>query len=578
MEALEDTVGAAPEDPSTRAYRLLHRAFRELQSNHRALAWSSLDSASLVLSDLPPSDLPPDRYAGLIRITLELYRDLLPKAAPIPVDSPLSRLMDALSGQDLPAVEDRSYYREFCLRRLAGTADVPIDCTPEVIESIRYFQTSGREIFSSWLSRSGTYMPMIRHIFREAGLPEDLAYQCMIESGFKPYASSRARAVGLWQFVHHTAQVYGLKHNTWLDERRDPEKSTRAAARHIRHLHERFGDWRLVVAAYNCGQGRLNRAIRKSSTQDFWELKSLPRETRNHVPRFMAAVLISKAPAWFGFGHVVYRDSLAYDTVQVSECVDLRIAAECVDAPYVWIRELNAELRQGYTPPDAAAYALRVPPGTTEQFHANYARVPARRKVRVVRYRVRYGDTVSGIAARLGVNTRAVLDANRIRNPRRLRAGALINIPLRPQYYERAKRWADRRLEELPDPSLYDQITYTVRPGDTLWGIARRQGVSPEQIRAWNRLAASRYIHPGNQLVIWKPRTLAVAGAPGGKEEAVIDDLYTVKRGDTLWDIARAFRTSVSNLKMWNGIRRGSRIRAGSRIRVGPSGAPGNTQ
>jgi len=577
LEVLEDSTASLPEGPTQRGYRLLRQAFREEQAGRGSRALCALDSAACVLADLVTSasdTLTPARLAGLVRITLELYQDLLPPVAPIASHTPLAHLMDALPGDATRTILHHPYYRAFRIRILAATADVPIDYTPGVAQSIRYFQTDARQVFSRWLSRSRTYMPMLRQIFRDAGLPEDLAYQAMIESGFKPYARSRARAVGLWQFVRHTARLYGLKNNTWVDERRDPEKSTRAAARHIQHLYDLFGDWRLVVAAYNCGQGRLGRAMQKSNTRDYWKLEGLPRETRNHVPRFMAAVLISKDPEWFGFNDVVYQDALAYDVVQVSECVDLKIAAECAGVAYNWVRELNAELHQGYTPPDAKIYPLRVPVGTAERFRANYAHVPPERKMRIVRYRVRSGDTIYDIARDLGVSQRAILDANGIRNPRGLRAGTWIKIPLRPSVYNRATGLAGRQTDAAPDPSRRIRIIYTVKPGDTLWDIARREGVTPEHIRVWNNLAPSRYILPGNQLVVWKPVPAPGSDAPDAISEAAGGAFYTVKRGDTLWEIARAFHTSVSNLRKWNGISRRAHILPGTKLRVRQANRP----
>ena len=283
---------------------------------------------------------------------------------------------------------------------------------------------------------------------------------------------------------------------------------------------------------------------------------------------FMAAVLISKDPEWFGFVDVVYQDALTYDVVQVSECVDLKIAAECAGVAYDRMRDLNAELHQGYTPPDAKVYPLRVPVDTAERFRANYAHVPPERKMRIVRYRVRSGDTVYDIARDLGVSQRAILDANGIRNPRGLRAGAWIKIPLRPSAYNRAAGLAGRQTDAAPDPSRHIRVTYTVKLGDTLWDIAQREGVTSEHIRVWNNLAPSRYILPGNQLVIWKPVTATQSDAPGATAEVAAGAFYTVKRGDTLWDIARAFRTSVSNLRNWNGISRRAHILPGTKLRV----------
>ena len=586
IQTLEDSTACTPDEaPHQQIYRLLRRSFVNLQTRHRNDAVPPLDSAAVALADLfaaGEDSLSPQRLAGLVRVSLELYRDVLPQTVPIPLDSPLAYLLDALPESTVAQIEGHAYYREFHVRKLAAAADVPIDYTPEVIESLHFFQTAGREIFVRWLARAGADVPMIQRILREADMPEDLAYMAMIESGFNPRAYSRARAVGLWQFTGHTGRLYGLRRNTWLDERRDPEKATRAAARHSRDLYDIFGDWRLVVAAYNCGHGRLNRSIRKSGTRDFWKITSLPRETRKHVPRFMAAVLIARDPEWFGFGDVAYENPLAYEVVSVSECIDLRVAAECAGTSYERMRALNPELRLGYTPPPPVhrSYRLRIPSGTADRFRARYARIPEGRKVQMVDYTVRSGDTVSDIARGLRVSTQAVLDANGIRNPRRLRAGTSLKIPLRPEQYARARKLAEAQVKAPPDLSRHTRASYTVRRGDTLWEIARREGVTPEQIRSWNGLSASQHIYPGNRLVLWKPRDLPapnVESREGGETSDV--GFYTVKPGDTLWEIARAFQTSVKDLKRWNGIRRASRLRAGSRIIIRPANdAPGTVE
>ena len=501
-EASVDRVAVPSEEtPHAQVYRLIRRSFLDARSGHRTRALASLDSASTVLASLFISEtdaLSPQRLSGLVRTILELYHDLLPETVPVEPEWPLAALLDCLPRHIVPGVENHPYYPEFWVRKLAGVSDVPIDYTPEVEGSIRFFQTEGRETFERWLSRSGAYLPMIREVFRNAGLPQDLAYKAMIESGFNPRATSRARAVGMWQFVRHTATLYGLRRNFYVDERRDPEKSTRAAARHVHYLYTLFEDWRLAIAAYNCGQGRLNRAIRKSGTRDFWKIDSLPKETRNHLPRFMAVVVISKAPERFGFDGVVYQQPVAYDRVPVSEPVGLRVAAICAGTTYDRMQELNPELRRGYTPvpPVHRPYNLRVPAGTADRFKANYARVPNHKKIQMVDYRVQYGDTVSEIARALGVRTRAILDANGIRNPKRVRSGSLLKIPIRPGRKAQASQTAD-------------------------------------------------------------------------------GTFYTVKRGDTLWDIARTFRTSVDALKSWNGIRHAARLRTGTRLLVRPEGKTG---
>ena len=530
----------------------------------------SVDRVCILLTDSTvTTSLPPGRHLELLRTALKRYREMLPPSALVRPNTVLARLLDAIPDSLLSRLRDDVHYRELYVRKLAGSADVPVDYNSEVIKTIRYFQTTARKVFRVWLSRSPLYVPMIRTALREAGLPEDLVYKAMIESGFNPRAYSRARAAGIWQFVRGTALLYGLKNSSWIDERRDPEKSTRAAIQHIRHLYGLFRDWRLVIAAYNCGQGRLQRIIKRSGTNDFWKLRGLPRETRRHVPRFMAALIISKDPEWFGFRDVVYQVPKKFDVVQISECVDLRVAAECAGTTYERMRSLNPELRLGYTPPHVRGpYSLRIPAGTADRFKVNYARVPAERKGRMVEYLVRPGDTPSGIARQMGVSTRVVLEANNILNPRRVRAGRRLKIPIRPNAKpERAGRTATR-VAVAPDPDTNRKIAYRVRKGDTLWGIGRRHGVTPNQIRVWNKL--KKHITPGDRLMIWKPQSPQVALAD--RSDLRRGDFYVVRPGDTLWDIARSFRIRVNDLKKWNRIRRPGRLRVGARLLIRPSG------
>ena len=546
----------------------LQRALETLDEVHRNNTAISVERVCILLTDSTVTgSLPPARHLELLRATLKRYREMLPRSALVRPNSVLARLIDAIPDSLIPHLRNDVHYKDLYVRKLAGSADVPVDYNAEVVKTIRYFQTTARKAFKAWLSRSTLYEPMIRSSLREAGLPEDLVYKAMIESGFNPRAYSRARAAGIWQFVSGTARLYGLKNNGWIDERRDPHKSTRAAIRHIQHLYGLFGDWRLVIAAYNCGQGRLERIIRRSGTNDFWKLKGLPRETRRHVPRFMAALIVSRDPEWFGFHDVVYQVPPKYDVVPVSEYVHLRVAAECAGTTYARMRSLNPELRSGYTPPSLRRpYELRIPAGTAGRFKENYARIPPDRKARMVEHRMRSGDTVSAVARDYGTSTRAVLEANNIVNPRRIRAGTRLKIPIFPN--RKSGRTARNRARvAAPEPDTHGKVSYRVRKGDTLWGIGRRYGVTPRQIRAWNNVG--RYISPGDRLVIRRSDAPQVALA--NPSDLHRGGFYVVQPGDTLWDIARSFRIRVNDLKKWNRIRKPASLRVGARLLIRPS-------
>lgn len=568
-EAAEDSTAVRKERPRPDSKRI-RRAAETLRKALRDETALSVERLCILLTDSTiTGTLTQERHLELLRAAFERYRKMIPPSALVRPNSVMARLLNAIPGRLRSQLREDVHFRELYIRKLAGAADVPVDYNSEVVKTIRYFQTTARKAFKAWLSRSPRYVPMIREALRDAGLPQDLVYKAMIESGFNPRAYSRARAVGIWQFVRGTARLYGLKKNGWIDERRDPEKSTRAAIRHIRHLYGLFGDWRLVIAAYNCGQGRLQRIIRRSGTDDFWRLRGLPRETRRHVPRFMAALIISKDPVWFGFDDVVYQIPEKHDSVPVMECIDLRVAAECAGTTYTRMRALNPELYSGYTPPGRQKpYDLRIPAGAADRFRANYARVPASRKSRMVEYRMRYGDTVSGVARRFGTTTDAVLAANNISNPRRVRAGTRLKIPIFPNGRSARSVTATARVAA-PDPDTHRKVAHRVKKGDTLWGIGRRFGVTPNQIRAWNKI--NRHIVPGDRLVIWRPAARQIALANPSDQRR--GEFYVVRSGDTLWDIARSFRVRVNDLKKWNRIRKPASLRVGARLLIRPSGS-----
>lgn len=574
IESVRDTVNSLGSSPLRRVQLVLHSAFSSVEEGRTSAA---LDSLAIATDHLIASfthvksskALPLDRPAAddLTQATIDIYFDALPGHEAIQSSNPLGRLIQSLPSDLRSILETNNRYRSLYVRTLAGTSPVQIDVNAAVLEKIAFFQSNNQRIFKSWMNRMGAYGPLIRRTLREEGIPEDLIFLAMIESGFNTKAYSRAKAVGMWQFIKHTGRLYGLKTDTWIDERRDPEKSTRAAARHLRHLYNLFGDWQLVITGYNCGQGRLQRSIRKDGSHDFWKLKSLPKETRNHLPKYMAVLLMSRDPEFFGVNNLLQRDPFAYDIIQVTDAVDLRLGAQCAGTTYETMRELNPELRLGYSPPVSArkTYSLRVPIGTSERFLDRYARIPADKKVQLVDYRVRPGDTVSGIAKTFDVRTSVVLDANGIRNPRRLKSGQKLKIPIQPKQSGRAFAAIEKRNTKVQN-GKGERVVYRVKRGDTLWDIARSQGVTTDKLRAWNTLKTTRHIHPGDRLTIWR---IAGGSLPeGATAVANLETVHRVKRGDTLWDIARAYKTNVRELKRLNGILDVSQINAGDKIRI----------
>jgi membrane-bound lytic murein transglycosylase D len=291
-------------------------------------------------------------------------------------------------------------------------SDIPLTLNSKVNYFINFFQHKGHGFFAKWLSRSERYIPIMKEILRKEGMPEDLVYLAMIESGFTPHAVSVANAVGPWQFISGTGKRYDLKINDWIDERRDPIKSTVAAALYLKELYALFNnDWYLAAAGYNAGENKILRAINMYETRDFWEISKgsyLKRETKDYVPKLLAAAIIAKEPAKYGFADIAYLPAMDLDTVEVTARTDLDLIARLTDVPYNTLRELNPELRRWCTPPDYPKYLLKLPKGKKELFVAELAKVPEDQRyterIAYSRYKAKKQDTLKSVA---GANRRA---------------------------------------------------------------------------------------------------------------------------------------------------------------------------
>ncbi len=289
-----------------------------------------------------------------------------------------------------------------------------------------------KETFATYLSRSGRYIGMMKEILREEGLPEDMAYLPLVESGFNTRAYSRRRAAGPWQFISATAKRYGLKVNWWVDERRDPVKSTRAAAGYLSDLYDMFGSWSLAMAAYNAGETRIRKALRRTRSHDYWGLLStshIRRETKNYVPNFIAARLIAADPAKYGFD-ITYEEAFVYDEVRLESPLTLDIVAKCANTTVRKIKEMNPELRRWSTPPDVKNYKVKIPRGMHKKFFKNLSKIPEGKRFTVEVYRVKRGDTVSEIAQKTGVRSRTVISYNKLNRRGFITVGQKLLIPV----------------------------------------------------------------------------------------------------------------------------------------------------
>lgn len=398
--------------------------------------------------------------------------------------------------------------------------DIPIPQNSRVLAYVELMQGRLREYIQESLERGVKYLPMIQSVFRAEGLPLDLAYIPIIESGFKTNALSRASAKGPWQFMKPTAREQGLKLDWYIDERSDPEKSTEAAAKYLKSLHKLFeGDWHMVLAAYNGGLGRLQRAVQRSGRDDFWSLsessKYLPRETREYVPLILAAIIVAKNPGQYGF-QIAQAEPLTFDRVTVPRAIDLRRVAEWTGASIDEIQALNPELRRWTTPVRHPEYELNVPAGTAEKFTARLAEASATDFVSLNWYSVKRGETLTTIARKLRVSRTDLAEANQLSVKSKVRAGQDLIIPRAPATL---------------------MATRAERPAPT--SVASRSIAAPA----------------------------SVAPATEAKNTTGVPLTYKVKRGDTLFAIAQLFDTTVERLKSLNRLR-GTTIKPGSRLTI----------
>jgi len=379
---------------------------------------------------------------------------------------------------------------------LAEDESVPLPFNEAVDRNLERFTTPPmRDRFARWLRRSGRYVPMMKAVFREAGLPEDLVYLALIESGFNPYARSWKRAVGPWQFIESTARRYGLTVNWWEDERRDPEKATRAAARYLADLYGRFGAWDLAMAAYNGGEGRIGRAVRRTKTDDFWKLRDtrhIRRETKNYVPKYIAATMIARNPARYGFDGLRYDDPLTYDEVRLETPIDLAVAARLAGVTVRDLKDLNPSLKRWATPPYRRGYVLRVPAGSGGRLLGGIAESRPQELFTMLPYRIEKGDTLGRIARRYGVPLKVLISMNPGIRPRRLRIGKVIRIP------SGSALWAGDEGVVRGGAAW----PYRVRKGDTLAGIARRYKVPLRSLLRINPDVNPRRMRPGDLIHI----------------------------------------------------------------------------
>ena len=399
---------------------------------------------------------------------------------------------------------------------LRAKYDIPVELNDAVVAYIRFFQTDARDHFGHWLARSTRFLPMMRTTLEKEGLPLDLVYLSMIESGFNAYAYSFAKAAGLWQFMVGTSRRYGLITDFWVDERRDPAKSTVAAARYLKDLRQRFhGDWYLAWAGYNAGEGKVDRAIRADKTTDFWMMmgkgRTLRAETKHYVPKLIAAALIAKHPERFGF-QVPYEHAEPTDEVRVVDSTDLHVVAKAAGVSFEIVRDLNPELRRFCTPP--GGWTLKLPQGTRATFLAAYEKLGPAERLSFVEHKVEKGEPLGKIARAYGVSESAILRTNGIKSLRQIKVGKLLVIPMGGASHglvagsqledKRAPKAQGRtiipavaktsasRVARPASMTAADGASYVVKPGDSLWNIAARFATTVDKLKRLNNMTGRR--------------------------------------------------------------------------------------
>lgn len=440
-------------------------------------------------------------------------------------------------------------------------SDIPLVINDYVASYINFYSTRGKATLIRGWKRAGRYQAMIRRVFAEEGMPQDLIYVAQAESGFHPLAISRVGARGMWQFMHYTAPGYGLKRNWWVDERQDPEKSTRAAAKYLKDLYNQFGDWYLAIAAYNSGGGNVQRAVVRTGYADFWELyrrNVLPTETKNYVPIIVAITIIAKNPGQYGLSESLTDIPEEVDSVLVDYAVDLRLVAEAIDAPAELLAELNPSLLRRTTPKDDE-YRLTLPAGTKERYLTSIESIPRDKRVLWRYHKVTEGESLSALAKKYRTTSQAIAEVNNLQGGE-LQAASRLVIPVTSGRATAGSSYAKK------------PTRYTVRKGDTVLTVADDFGVPPERVRRWNRLKGNS-LRKGRRLLIYKPVGPGEVVAEPKTEQAskkrttAKQTTHRVKGGETLSSIASRYGTTVAELRRHNG-RAGNVIKAGEVIVV----------
>ncbi len=550
-------------DPVEAIITQTEQAFREGEANYQAghldQAKTDFDRAFNVLLSYPKGvksdDRLSDEFDKIVEAVNELEMQALKQGDGFTAQAAEPAPIDEANQVTFPVDESIKATAQAELKGTQLQSDLPLVMNDYVAGYINYFSTRGKGFLENGLVRAGRYEPMIRRVLKEEGVPQDLIYLAQAESGFHPIALSHAGARGMWQFMAGRAAGYGLERNWWVDDRQDPEKATRAAARHLKDLYKQFGDWYLAMAAYNSGPGNVQQAVQRTGYADFWELYKrnvLPAETKNYVPIILAVTIMAKNPAQYGLQNLQPDPPLKYDKVTVDYPVDLRLVAEITGSSVSTIQDLNPALLRMTTPREGT-YDLKLPVGTSDRFQQVVASIPRDMRVWWRYHKVGSGETIASIAHQYRTTASSIAEANSIDSSDDLQAGTSLVIPVTPGRNT-------ERVAYSKHPTIYK-----VRRGDTVLTVADDFGVPVAKLRSWNRLRGNA-LAPGRLLHIYRPiaapelaeaRSTSRSSSHKSSSKSSLRVRartvhHKVRRGETLSSIAESYNTTVAALRRDN--------------------------